>query len=155
MMKILLATDGSEYSFAAAKRCSEMIAIDDDTEIKLLCVALKITPTMRFEDSDEYLAIAKKASLGVAEDVVRETRRMLEKELGEKQANIETKAVIGYEKETILEEAENWGADLIIVGSHGRGFWGRMLLGSISDAVVRHAKCSVLVVRADEPEVEK
>ena len=46
-----------------------------------------------------------------------------------------------------IEEAQNWGADLIIVGSHGYGFWSRALLGSVSNAVINHAPCSVLVVR--------
>jgi nucleotide-binding universal stress UspA family protein len=47
----------------------------------------------------------------------------------------------------ILDEAERWGADLIVVGSHGYRAWERFLLGSVSQAVVSHAKCSVEVVR--------
>ncbi|MCB1025610.1 MAG: universal stress protein [Acidobacteria bacterium] len=50
----------------------------------------------------------------------------------------------------IVEKAKRWNADLIIVGSHGRGFWGRVMLGSISDSLVHHAPCSVLVVRKPE-----
>jgi nucleotide-binding universal stress UspA family protein len=53
----------------------------------------------------------------------------------------------------ILEEAEAWRADLIVLGSHGYSAWKRFLLGSVSQAVVSHAKCSVEVVRcpvADE-----
>jgi nucleotide-binding universal stress UspA family protein len=46
----------------------------------------------------------------------------------------------------VLAEAEDWGADLIIVGSHKPGIW-TYLLGSNAAAIVRHAKCSVLVVR--------
>jgi len=47
----------------------------------------------------------------------------------------------------ILDEAESWGADLIVLGSHGYNAWKRFLLGSVSQAVVSHAKCSVEVVR--------
>jgi nucleotide-binding universal stress UspA family protein len=47
----------------------------------------------------------------------------------------------------ILEEAERWDADLIVLGSHGYGLWQRFLLGSVSQAVVSHARCSVEVVR--------
>ncbi|MEK8126017.1 universal stress protein [Methylocystis sp. IM4] len=46
----------------------------------------------------------------------------------------------------VLAEAEDWGADLIIVGSHRPGM-ATYLLGSSAAAIVRHAKCSVLVVR--------
>ena len=53
----------------------------------------------------------------------------------------------GSPERGIIEAAQEWQADLIIVGSHGRGFWGRMMIGSVSDAVMHHAPCSVLIVR--------
>ena len=49
--------------------------------------------------------------------------------------------------ETILEAARAEAADLIVVGTHGRGPVGRLFLGSVSDHVVRHARCPVTVVR--------
>lgn len=51
-------------------------------------------------------------------------------------------------REMILESAEDWGADLIVVGSHGQKGLPRTLLGSVAEAVARHASCSVEVVRA-------
>jgi nucleotide-binding universal stress UspA family protein len=47
----------------------------------------------------------------------------------------------------ILDDAEKWPADLIVLGSHGLKGLNRFLLGSVSDAVSRHAACSVQVVR--------
>ncbi|HYP57915.1 MAG TPA: universal stress protein [Beijerinckia sp.] len=47
----------------------------------------------------------------------------------------------------ILEEADDWGADLIVIGSH-RPAMSTYLLGSNAKTVVRHAKCSVLVIRS-------
>lgn len=51
---------------------------------------------------------------------------------------------------SILEEAERWGADLIVVGSHGYGAVKRFFLGSVSHAVAMHARCSVEIVRVRE-----
>jgi len=48
----------------------------------------------------------------------------------------------------IVEAAEEWDADMIVVGSHGHGFWGRLALGSVSDAVIHQAPCSVLIAKA-------
>jgi nucleotide-binding universal stress UspA family protein len=56
--------------------------------------------------------------------------------------------VEGYPKEAILAEAERWGADLIVVGSHGYRGLTRLWLGSVSQAVASHAGCSVEIVRA-------
>jgi nucleotide-binding universal stress UspA family protein len=49
--------------------------------------------------------------------------------------------------EGIVEAAEAESADLIVVGTHERGAVGRLFLGSVSDHVVRHARCPVMVVR--------
>jgi nucleotide-binding universal stress UspA family protein len=46
-----------------------------------------------------------------------------------------------------VDEAEEWDADLIVVGSHGYQSWERMLLGSVSQSVAAHAECSVEIVR--------
>ncbi len=47
----------------------------------------------------------------------------------------------------IIEVAKEWPADLLVMGSHGRGKTAGLLLGSVSQAVLHHAPCPVLVVR--------
>jgi len=47
----------------------------------------------------------------------------------------------------ILDHAKEWGADLIVVGSHEVSRLERLLVGSVSESVVKHAPCSVLVLR--------
>jgi nucleotide-binding universal stress UspA family protein len=54
----------------------------------------------------------------------------------------------GWPKEAILDEAERWGADLSVVGSHGYGTFRRFFLGSVSMTVAMNATCSVLIVRS-------
>jgi nucleotide-binding universal stress UspA family protein len=53
----------------------------------------------------------------------------------------------GWPKEAIHDEAELWGADLIVVGSHGYGSIRRLFLGSVSFAIATNASCSVEIVR--------
>ena len=67
---------------------------------------------------------------------------------GSRQLNVTTTVVSGSPKALILEEAEAFGADLIVVGSHGHGMVERFLLGSVSQAVALHAGCSVEIVRS-------
>jgi nucleotide-binding universal stress UspA family protein len=57
---------------------------------------------------------------------------------------------IGNPAAKIIEGAKGWPADLIVIGSHGRGGVQRLLLGSVAESVVRHAPCPVLVVRAQK-----
>lgn len=54
----------------------------------------------------------------------------------------------GKPDEEIVKTAGAWKADLIVIGSHGRRGLERMLLGSVAEAVSRHARCPVLIVRA-------
>lgn len=55
---------------------------------------------------------------------------------------------IGKPGNEIVKAAREWPADIIVIGSHGRGGAARLLLGSVAEAVIRHAPCPVLVVRA-------
>lgn len=54
---------------------------------------------------------------------------------------------VGHTADVINKTATEWGADLIVIGSHHRGAIGHLLLGSVAEAVVRHAHCPVLVMR--------
>jgi nucleotide-binding universal stress UspA family protein len=58
----------------------------------------------------------------------------------------------GWAKGSIVKEAEDWGADLVVLGSQGRRGFSRVLLGSVSEAVAMHAPCSVDVIRGEERE---
>jgi nucleotide-binding universal stress UspA family protein len=57
---------------------------------------------------------------------------------------------VGKTAAEIVKAAKDWPADLIVIGSHGRGGIDRLLLGSVAEAVMRHAACPVLVVRLEE-----
>jgi nucleotide-binding universal stress UspA family protein len=63
-------------------------------------------------------------------------------------AGLEATALLvrGSTVETILNEATKLEADMIIVGSHGRGAVQRLLVGSVSEGVLRHAKCPMLII---------
>jgi nucleotide-binding universal stress UspA family protein len=65
-------------------------------------------------------------------------------------AGFQTSTIVreGDPRHAILDVAAEWDPDLIVLGSHGRKGLDRFLLGSVSESVVRHAPCSVEVVRA-------
>jgi universal stress protein A len=56
---------------------------------------------------------------------------------------------VGKPAAEIVNAAKEWPADVIVIGSHGRAGVTRVLLGSVAEAVMRHAPCPVLVVRPE------
>lgn len=146
-MKVLLAIDGSPYSDAAIEEVA-MRAWPLGTTIKIFSVfemPLPATPDA-WALPPNYLEEVEAAGRQNSEKIVQSARERLEKRTGEL-VGIESKVVLGSPRSMILEEAETWGADLIIMGSHGYSAWERFLLGSVSQGVVSHAKCSVEVAR--------
>lgn len=148
-MKILVATDGSDFSKAAIGFCQNVISDPKNTSLKILLTVERPVPMAvePFAISAEYYneieqSLREKGKTNV-EQAEAEIRSLFPDGLLE----LTTEVITGSAQRIIVERAEDWGADLIIVGSHGYGFWSRTLLGSVSNSVVHHAPCSVLVVR--------
>lgn len=150
-MKILLAIDGSPCSEAAVEEVSRR-PWPANTEIRIVSafeVPLSPTPET-WAISSEYFDQMERVVREQAEAVVNAAATKVAARV-DQTITVTTGVLIGSPRAAILEESEHWQADLIVVGSHGYGPWQRFLLGSVSQAVVSHSKCSVEVVRCSEP----
>lgn len=150
-MKILLAVDGSKHASAAIEKCCELISIKDGSEIRIISVADVTVPpgTEPFGVTSDFNVTINNELKKLADTYAADAEETVREKLGDG-VNIESCVFRGSPKIKIVEEAESWGADLIVIGSHGYGFFERLLLGSVSTAVLHHAPCSVLVVKMGE-----
>ena len=73
--------------------------------------------------------------------------RLEQLDVADTSIDLERVHLIGIEGEAIVKFAEETGCDLIVLGTHGYGGFTRILLGSVADYVLRHAKCTVFVVK--------
>lgn len=146
-MRILLATDGSPCSQAAVDEvASRPWPVGSEFRI-VSAFQIPLSPTPEaWAIQPAYYDEMERAVREEAQKVVAVASARLKKTLGES-VNVTGQVLAGSAQAVILEEAERWQADLIVVGSHGYGTWHRLVLGSVSQAVVLHAKCSVEVVR--------
>ncbi|MCM3903907.1 MAG: universal stress protein [Pyrinomonadaceae bacterium] len=154
-MKILLAVDGSADSAAAVEEVAQR-PWPPQSEVKVITAAE--TPLMvgmePWVPSQEYFDQVERAVREAAQAVIDAALEKL-KTIEDKTLKISSETIQGSPREAIVEEAEHWGADLIVMGSRGLGAWNRLLLGSVSSAVVHHAKCSVEIVRRSQPNERK
>lgn len=147
-MKVLLAVDGSPLSDAAVEAVAQR-PWPAGSEVKVLTAIEPFTPylTEMWATSNEFWEEMDKASKEQANTAITSALERLQRAT-DQTLTISTDIVKGNAKHAILEEAEKWGADLIVVGSHGYTGLKRMLLGSVSQAIASHAHCSVEIVRA-------
>ena len=147
-MKILIATDGSEYSEAAVNECCRMVLRPDDADVLIVSAYENAYPMAAepFAISADYYQHLDDAVREQANGFLETARDQILTHFPAANFPLKIEVLRGSPAQQIIEKAEEWIADLIVVGSHGRGFWGRML-GSVSNSVVHHASCSVLVVR--------
>lgn len=136
--KILLATDGSEQAALAAHHALALARQTGATLIVLYVV-------------DSHLAFM----LGIYKDeAIRELKEdghralaAIAEQAREAGVEVETHLGEGRTGEVILHDAERLQADLIVMGSHGQGALGDILMGSVSQYVVHHADKPVCIVR--------
>lgn len=150
-MRILIGVDGSPYSDAAVEDVAQR-RWPAGTEILVVhAYELPVAPTPEvWALPPEYFEELDRAVRTQSDAIIEAAVQKLKASLGTA-LEIKSKAILGSPKRVILNEADSWKADLIVVGSHGYPTWERLLLGSVSQAVVSHAKCSVEVVKLPQP----
>jgi nucleotide-binding universal stress UspA family protein len=145
-MKILVAYDGSECADAALDDL-QRAGLPADAQFKILSVVEHWLPPPSgleiVEDvgrDDEYLALARRGGI-----------RLVSMEPG---WDVKSESGAGSPATVIIEKADEWGAELIVVGSHGRTALGQFFFGSVSQKVLHEAHCSVRVARGriEEPD---
>lgn len=141
--KVLVAVDGSDRSLLAS-RYAAYLAQKMGCQITLIHVVEPapfpftyggITQEQRREIEQEFVESG------------REVLRLNQKPLLDDQVTADLELRRGRPGDMICQYAEEGGFDLIIIGNRGRGMVSRVLLGSVSQEVVRAAPCAVLVVR--------
>jgi nucleotide-binding universal stress UspA family protein len=145
-MRILVSTDGSEFSRAAVEKCCEIIVVPENTSIKIVSV-FEVIESMDISISPEFSKELEQSARRQAEEFAAQAAAQIRECFPDSNIDLTVQVSLGAPDRILIETARQWKADLIVIGSHGRGFWGRMLLGSITDELVHHAPCSVLVVR--------
>lgn len=148
-MKILLAIDGSNCSEAAVEALLRQYK-PEDTEVLIIHVveSVKLMPVPYAFGAgpvfvQDYAAIAQQWR-DEGEALVSRTANRLQTAGFKTSKSVEE----GDAREQILECAGKWRPDVILVGSHGWRGLDRLLLGSVSEAIARHAGCSVEIIRA-------
>jgi nucleotide-binding universal stress UspA family protein len=147
-MKILLATDGSECSAkAVASIASRPWPVQ--SEIRILSVVQLLTA-----DVPSMVSSVRAPVPSLVDEVCKLARSRAEeavaaahKALNASGLDISEETPLGEPRAAILDQAKTWGADLIVLGSHGRHGLERLAMGSVAETVADYAPCSVEVVR--------
>jgi nucleotide-binding universal stress UspA family protein len=151
-MRILLAIDGSVFSDRAVEELARR-PWPSGSEVRIISVVEPpMTPmTEPFVLPTLYWEEAEKAAQEQAREALNRALETIRSSQGES-LQVSGEILGGYPKQVILDDADRWEADLIVVGSHGRRGLTRLLLGSVSQAVAAHANCSVEIVKSREAE---
>jgi len=143
---ILLCSDGSEHSVRAAQAAAE-IAQKFHSQIVLINVFNPSAVPIPFVGLPESVMVAE----GNLDCYVQELHAGAERATGAileaAQLRYKCRREIGHPVDRIVAVARDLQADLIVLGSRGLSGWNSYLLGSVSDGVLHHAHCPVLVVR--------
>lgn len=134
--RLLLPVDGSRFSRRAAARALDL---GEESAGALLVVSILDVPPGFMAEVPEVARDLRDKAEGLVAGVAREA---VSRGLA-----CQTKVAEGSAHRIIVESAQEWGAGLIVMGSHGRTGLRRLLMGSVTERVVSQAPCPVLVVK--------
>ncbi len=135
--RILLPTDGSEYSLREVARAKHLLA--DDGEIIILSVAIKIRKTAFHRTKD--VRKMNKEAMKEAEDNVNAMAECFDDSI-----NLRTMVKVGFPSETINKVAEEEDCDLIIIASSGVSGIHKFVIGSVAENVLKECERDVLLI---------
>lgn len=150
MATVLLTTDGSDLALAAMARGVELLG-KDHTYLALAVVPPAFVPAAAVSPMDSHPTVIdpELEERIEAEDRVESTRELAE--LNEVlEISAEPIVATGDPGATICDIATERNVDLVVLGSHGHGWLQRVLIGSVSNHVLHHAPCPVLVMRLED-----
>jgi nucleotide-binding universal stress UspA family protein len=143
-MHVLIATDGSPSSIDAAHQAGTLLRSADKVTLLSVLTEVPGDDAGGFEGSvyspGEQDRLWKQELAEAGQELERTAAALTN-------ATIDKRIEAGDVGGTVCRVAADLKVDVIVVGSHGRGAIERLLLGSVSEQVVRHAPCPVLVVR--------
>ena len=148
-MNVLVATDGSDAAIEAAHRAVELLR--PDAHIMLVSVIPDLEDPMDTAGGFEGPGITEEEAEEDFEEAAHEGMEALDRTAEAVKRDVEYRLVPVDEEpgHAIVRVAQELAPDLIVIGSGGRSFFKRLFTGSVSDHVVHHAPCPVLVVRHD------
>jgi len=145
-MHVLVATDGSPSSIAAARAAAELLRAAEQVTLVTVLTEVPGDDAGGFEGSVytpwEQDKLWKQELAEAGEELERTAAALTN-------AKVDKRIEVGDVAGTVCRVAAEIHVDVIVVGSHGRGAIERILLGSVSEHIVRHAPCPVLVVRPE------
>jgi nucleotide-binding universal stress UspA family protein len=145
--RILLCSDGSEHALNAAKLAAELAA-KFKAQVTVLSVynaPPTVLPVAGVPEPNPYLAVETLQHMN--EEFHNDVHEKTDPILQEAGVSYEPAREMGQPVQVITEVAEKTRADLIVLGNRGLGGFQRLLMGSVSDGVMHHAHCPVLIVR--------
>lgn len=145
--RVLVAVDGSETSDAALAEAIELARLSPKAALRIVSVVDVPAAALTGEGVDE--ATVERPLLETAHNVLARAAARA-KEAGLEPESGVSECLGGSVPDTIVGDARSWNADVIVVGTHGRTGWRRMILGSVAEGVSRSADRPVLLVHHPE-----
>jgi len=144
MLRIQTILHPTDFSKTADQALEVAHALARDHNAKLALIAVVLPPPPP-EAHYPDLAIA---TAPIPTDVLEQTRPLIASVASKiTDLPVETQVLLGTPGAAIVTAAQDWKADLIVMGTHGRTGISRLLLGSVAEHVLRHAKCPVLTIK--------
>jgi nucleotide-binding universal stress UspA family protein len=144
--KILVAIDGSPLSDKAAEEAVRMAA-GNPSQFKSKVYGLLVLPNAPRSTFTDFVPARPITEQAQWAELKERIFYVIEKIATEEDVPLETAVVYGDPAEELIRFAQKEEIDVIVIGSTGKGFLKRKLLGSVSHKVVKGARCSVYVVR--------